>query len=283
MLEQLYPLNLIERHKGFAFLLGVAYSIIGIGTAVLLFPEDPAIVAVAFIAIMFLPTLNSLAKQEEEIESKKEEFNLFVFLKDHQDIFLIYILFFLGALLAFSFFALTLSSLAANHIFENQISVLYGSATGKAFDTGMFKSIFANNLMVLILCFITAFIFGDGAIFLIVWNASVWGTIFGTFARNYALAFAKNPFASFLIVLAIVFTHMALEAFAYISSASAGSVISKGILREKFFSERFRYIIGNTIIALVFAVLILVIAVLVESYVIGNISFYQKIVGYSFV
>jgi len=283
MLEQIYPLKLIERHNGFAFLLGFAYSIIGIGAAVLLFPEDPAIVAVAFIAIMFLPTLNSLVKEEEEIESKKEEFNLFVFLKDHKEIFLIYILFFLGTLLAFSFFALTLNSLATNHIFENQINVLYGSATGRAFDTGLFKSIFANNLMVLILCFIAAFIFGDGAIFLIVWNASVWGTIFGTFARNYALAFSKNPFTSFLIVLAIVFVHMILEAFAYISAASAGGVISKGILREKFFSERFRYIIGNTIITLVFAVIILVIAVLAESYVLGNIGFYQKIVSYSFI
>ena len=283
MLEQLYPLKLIEKHKGFAFLLGLAYSIIAIGAAVLLFPEDPAIVAVAFIAIMFLPTLSQLIKQEENIESKKKEFSLFVFLKDHKDIFLIYTLFFLGTLLAFSFFSLTLPTLATNNIFENQINVLYGSTSGMAFDTGLFKSILTNNIMVLILCFITAFMFGDGAIFLIVWNASVWGTIFGVFAKNFALAFAKNPFISFLIVLAIVFVHMMLEAFAYISSASAGGVISKGILREKFFSKKFRYVISNTIVTLIFAISILVIAVLVESYIIGNVSFYQEIVRHSFV
>lgn len=283
MLEQLYPLNLIERHKGFAFLLGIAYSVIGIGTAVLLFPEDPAIVAVAFIAIMYLPTLNKLLRQEEAIESEKEDFNLFIFLKDHKDIFLIYALFFLGTLLAFSFFTLTLPSLTTNHIFENQINILYSSATGRAFSFDLFKTIFTNNLLVLFLCFITAFVFGDGAIFLVVWNASVWGTIFGAFAKNYALAFAQNPFISFLIVLAIVFTHMILEAFAYISAASAGGVISKGILREKFFSERFRYIIGNTLITLIFALIILVIAVLIESYVISNVGIYQKIASYSFV
>src|SRR3989338_6508011 len=105
MLEQLYPLKLIERHWMFALLLGIAYSVIGIGTSVLLFPEDPAVVAVAFIAIMFLPTLNKLVKEEEDIESKKGEFDLFIFLKDHKHIFLIYLLFFLGTLLVFFFFS----------------------------------------------------------------------------------------------------------------------------------------------------------------------------------
>jgi len=50
------------------------------------------------------------------------------------------------------------------------------------------------------------------------------------------------------------------------------------------FLLRFAYsIIGNTIITWVFTVIILVIAVLAESYVLENVSFYQKIVSYSFI
>jgi hypothetical protein len=62
MLEQLYPIKLIQARTIYAFILGIAYSIIGIGIAVLLFPEDPAIVAVAFISLMFYPTIKRLVR-----------------------------------------------------------------------------------------------------------------------------------------------------------------------------------------------------------------------------
>ena len=194
VLERLYPLKLIEKNPIFAFILGFAYSIIGIGISIILFPEDPAIVAIAFISIMIYPTMNRLLKQEEEIEATSPEFSLTSFFGKHKDIFKVYILLFLGALLAFSFVSLMLPSLATNHIFKNQIGVLSGAATGKLFDINLFTSLFKNNISVLLLCFIAALIFGDGAIFLIIWNASVWGTIFGNLAKTAALNVSKNPF-----------------------------------------------------------------------------------------
>ena len=117
MLEQLYPLNLIKKNLTYSLFLGLSYGIVGIGLAVLLFPEDPAIVAVALISLLSYPTISNLMKEEEKIESKKEEFNIFMFLKDHKYIFIIYMLFFIGLLLAFSIFSLMLPSLATNHIF----------------------------------------------------------------------------------------------------------------------------------------------------------------------
>jgi len=249
---------------------------------VILFPEDPTIVAIAFIAIMFYPSINTLLKQEEEIEATKETFSLIEFFREHKHVFRVYILFFLGILLAFSFFSLILPSLATNHIFKNQIDVMYGSGAGKAFDLGLFVDIFQNNLSVLLLCFIAALLFGDGSIFLIIWNASVWGTIFGNLARTAALNVAKNPFIYFLIIIVVVFPHMVLEAFSYICSATAGGVISKGLIGERFFSERFRFIIKNIIILLIFALLILVIAVTIETYVLMNVSLYRTIIEQSF-
>ncbi len=283
MLEHIYPLRLIEKNPFYAFLLGIAYTIIGIGIAVLLFPEDPAIVAVALISLIFYPTINQLMKQEEAIESEKEEFSLFVFLKDHRSVFAVYILFFFGSLLVFSFFSLLLPALATNHIFENQINVLYGNTVGgAAFSTGLFMDLLKNNLIVLLVIFTTAFLIGDGGIFLIMWNASVWGTIFGTLAKTAALNANQNPFVYFLIVLGIVTPHMLLEAFAYIGSATTGGVISKAITREKLLSRRFNYIIINTVISLVFALVVLLIAVSVETYVLDNIDTYQRIIRESF-
>jgi uncharacterized membrane protein SpoIIM required for sporulation len=282
MLEQIYPLKLIEKNPIYSLLLGIAYGIIGIGIAVLLFPEDPAIVAVALISLMIYPTINKLLKQEEAIESEKQEFNLFVFLKDHRYVFLIYLLLFVGVLLAFSFFALILPSLATNHIFENQINVLYGRTGGAVFEKGLFFDIFNNNLIVMIVIFITALVLGEGGIFLIIWNASVWGTIFGNLAKTAALNVNQNPFFYFGLVFLIVAPHMLLEAFAYVASATTGGVISKAVVKEKLLSKRFNYIIINTIISLVFTLLVLVIAVAVETWVLGNVTTYQTIIQQSF-
>jgi len=283
MLEQLYPLQLLEKHWGYAFLLGVVYSVVGIGAAMLLFPQDPALVAVAFISLIILPTMNKLLKEEEELESRKDEFSLHTFYIDHKNVFFIYGCFFLAILFTFAFFAIVLPSLATNHIFESQLGVLYSTMTGKAaFSQPLFMKIFTNNVVILILCFATAFVIGDGAIFLIAWNASVWGTIFGSMAKNAALVQGQNPFILFFIVLLVVFPHMILEAIAYISSASAGGVISKAFMKEKLFSERFDHILRNTLIVFIVAIAVLLLSVVVETYVLGNVEVYREIIKASF-
>jgi hypothetical protein len=58
----------------------------------------------------------------------------------------------------FSFFALILPSLATNHIFENQINVLYGRTGGAVFEKGLFFDIFNNNVIVMIVILITAIV-----------------------------------------------------------------------------------------------------------------------------
>jgi uncharacterized membrane protein SpoIIM required for sporulation len=283
MLEQLYPIKIIQTRTFYSFILGIAYSIIGIGIAILLFPEDPAIVAVAFISLMFYPTIKKLIKLEEIEETKNEKFSMMDFFNDHKYIFKVYILFFLGVLLGFAFFSINLPSLATNHIFNNQIDILYGITGHAIFNLSRFIDLFSNNIGVLILIFITAFFIGDAGVFLLTWNASVWGTIFGLFAKNYALNSVRNPFYAFLIVLGIVITHTLLEAFAYISSATAGGVMSKGMISEKAMSKNFNRVIKGAAIALLFAILVLIIAVVVETYVLTNITFYQEIVRYSFI
>jgi len=290
VLEYLYPLKLIERNPFYAFLLGLCYSIIGIGASVLLFPEDPAIVSVAFIAIMFYPTINALMREEEEVESERKN-GILSFFKGHQNIFKVYAFLFLGILLAFSLFSIILPSLATNHIFKNQLGVLYGTgnAGGAFFNMPLLHTLMSNNLSVLILCFVTAFLIGDGAIFLIAWNASVWGTIFGTLAKNAAMKGAAVGWSvcstagnCFLFIMLIVFTHMIIEAFAYMCAATAGGTISKAIVKEKFLSSKFGVLVMNTLLLFFFALIVLAIGALVETAVLTYSDTYRLIIRQSF-
>ena len=68
VLEHLFPEDWLERKSRFAFLLGTGYSAIGLLIASTLFPSDPALVALAFTALLLLPELDKIFSIEERQE-----------------------------------------------------------------------------------------------------------------------------------------------------------------------------------------------------------------------
>ena len=117
VLEQLYPSSWIEKKVSFALLMAVSYAVVGIASAVFLFPEDPGLVAVAFISLLLLPTLNKMLSIEQKQAAMEEKFDLTDPFKNHTDIFIVYLFIFLGVFITFAFFSLVLPSLAANKLF----------------------------------------------------------------------------------------------------------------------------------------------------------------------
>lgn len=269
MLEQLFPASWIERKSWFAFILGLSYSILGIGSALLLFPKEPGLAAVAFTSLLALPSLNKLLALETKQAARERKFDLADPFKNHKDIFGVYIFLFLGVLLVFSVFSLILPNIATNKIFADQIEAvgLSGSATG---GSG-FKSIFSNNLIVFLFALIASFIYGSGSIFIIIWNASVWGVVFGVVARDAATISNFNPFTYFFLTMLVVAPHLLTEASAYIMAAISGGIISKAVILEKPFSERFTKIIQDALVIFVVAILLLLIAAYVESNITNNL------------
>ncbi|MBW3022958.1 stage II sporulation protein M, partial [Candidatus Woesearchaeota archaeon] len=233
VLEQIYSTEFLRKKPFFAFLLGITYTLLGLGAAILMFPEDPALVAVAITSVLFLPSLYLLVVEEEEQESKERKFNLLKIIRRQKQFIKVYVYAFLGRFVVFSFFSMILPTLAANHLFREQLAIL-GSVGGAFFSKGLFYGILTNNLKIFLLCFLVSFILGNGAIFIIAWNGSVWGTIFGNLAKSSALSVGKNPFIYFVLILISVFPHMILEILAYILAIVAGTLISQGMLKEKF-------------------------------------------------
>jgi len=79
------------RKGQYAFILGAGYSIIGIIIAKLLFPADPALVAVAFTALLILPELYKMFSIEERLEDKEKKFTFKELWKDNKDFIKVYI------------------------------------------------------------------------------------------------------------------------------------------------------------------------------------------------
>ena len=132
------------------------------------------------------------------------------------------------------------------------------------------------------LCFAVSLAIGNGSIFLITWNASVWGTIFGNIAKTGALAVGKNPFIYLVLILISVLPHVILEIGSYIFATISGSEISESILKEKFGSEAFGNILAINAIILLFAIVILLLGAAVETFVLNNFETYRVIIQQAF-
>lgn len=287
VLEHIFPEDWLEKKGRYAFILGVIYSVIGILIASILFPGDPALVAVAFTSLLLLPELYKIFSIEERQESMEQKVSFRALWRDDLQVVRIYIFLFLGILLVYSIGTIAMPQMQANTLFREQLEIRFGqgfagqATAGGIFSSGLFYDLLSNNFLVMIACFIMALLTGDGAIFLITWNASVWGTIFGLTAKFAGQFSGQNPLYLFGIIMLVVFPHMIIEALSYFLAAISGSVISKDVILERFASERFLEVFGFNLYLLLFALVFLLLGALVETFVLQHVGIYQEIIRMS--
>jgi len=107
-----------------------------------------------------------------------------------------------------------------------------------------------------------SFFYGAGAIFLIVWNASVFSTFLVISLQN--IGRGVNHALGLIGTFAIYFFP---EVAGFLLAGIAGGVISKAVIVEKWGSKNFQNVLRDASILLLVSVLFLLIAGLLESYV----------------
>lgn len=282
VLEQLYPIEFLKEHPRYAFVLSFALTIFGMFFAMLVFPQDPALVIVAVASTLLVPSLYQFTSVQEETYGRvafEGATRIKEWIQSNKQLYKVYMYMFFGSFFVFAIFSMILPTLAANEIFKQQLAVLSGGAT---FSFGLFWDLFTHNMQVLLLCFIISVIAGNGSIYLIIWNASVWGTIFGNLAKTTAVNLSASTGIIFLLIMLSVFPHVLLEMSSYVIAVMSGTVISKALAKEKILSSKFGKILLLNLGVLLVAILVLVIAMLVETYVLKNFDTYQKIIQLSF-
>jgi uncharacterized membrane protein SpoIIM required for sporulation len=284
VLEHIFPEDWLERKEGYAVFLGIGYSFIGIVLAKVLFPSDPALVSVAFTSILLLPELYKMFSLEEREQGKEERFSIKELIRDNYDFYLVYLNLFLGIMLTYALMALFLPTFELNTLFREQLEFRMGGSAihGLAIGSDLFWLLLTNNFLVLIACFLVSLFTGDGAIFLITWNASLWGTVFSVTAREAGSATATSPILYFVIIMATVLPHVILEASSYILAAISGGIISKDVLLERFDTERFNRVFFYNFVIFLIALVVLLIGAGVETYVLENSVRYKEIVAASY-
>jgi uncharacterized membrane protein SpoIIM required for sporulation len=249
VLEAIISPNRVEKNILWAIPLGFMLSVVGLAIGLFLFPKDASLVGILFTTLAGVPFLRGILTIEEVKDEKIHE--VIQFLRRNERVIKIYFLFFLGVTLSYIVLHYVLPADIVMQMFSKQISIFPGATpTGLFFGNALFQHIVINNLKIALIALILSFIYGAGAIMILTWNAS-------------ALAIFLVSLRSFRAV-AFTLPHAILEFSGFFIAAVAGGLISIAAERDKLYSKNFQDILTDGLLFFLVAVLVIVIAAVVE-------------------
>lgn len=270
VLEAIISSKKIEHHPAYMFIYAVIVASASLWAAHIIFPSAQSIVFLFLITISLTPVIYKvLQDKEKEDEDLGKHINL-NFFESHGRILEIYLFFFLGILFAVSIWYSFLPTPITDNMFSYEINTLRdlrGSYNCQIGDSSCsLIAIIMNNIKVLTLCFLVAFFFGTGAIFILSWNAAVIGVFIGELTKtsishhgSTLLSFAVN----FPNGLGSIILHGLPEIAAYCIAGIAGGILSVAIIQGK----RPERIIKDSTALIIMAVIIIILAGILEVYV----------------
>lgn len=278
MIEMLIKPKKAERRPWEMFFVGMFYATVSLLLVTYIFRGDDilregsGLLLVIFTVMCSLPFVYYIIKLEEGKDLEID--NAGKLIKEHSRALRALVWLFLGFVVAFTFWYIVLPDVSGQN-FNFQIRTFcainnpanydfcietYGAnqITASATSSRVLLSIFSNNISVLIFTIIFSLIFGAGAIFILVWNASVIAAAMGVFAQG---SLARLPLA-----LGRYMIHGVPEIAAYFVGALAGGIISVAVIRKDLVGERKWLILQDAVLLTILAVVILIIAAIMEVY-----------------
>jgi len=277
VLESLLNPLLAEKRPWLLFFLGALYTSIAIILSMWVFESYASLVMVFLTVMASIPLIISTIKLEEEKDLVIEQESFL--LREHWKALTAFLCLFGGATLSFCVWYIFLPQGAGGNLFSVQIdtiSAINNQVTGNFMvQLNIFTKIFLNNLKVLVFCILFAFVYGAGAIFILIWNASVIGVAMGNFARgilsNYAatIGFVKlgGYFHAYSLSLLRYSLHGIPEILAYFIGGLAGGIISVAVIKHNYGTKGFEKIVIDSSDLILLSITVLIIAGLLEVFV----------------
>jgi uncharacterized membrane protein SpoIIM required for sporulation len=286
MFEMIMKPKRAERRPYEMFFIGLVYATISMLFVNFIFAKDTALregsglLLVLFTVLSCLPFVYFLIKLEEGKDVEISDSGRLI--KEHSKAIFALIWLFVGIVVAFSigyvlmdvagqnpaesfnFQIKTYCAINSPQNYENclgQYGLISGSATT---SSNFFYRIFMNNLGVMLFTLVFSLIFGAGAIFILVWNASVIAAAIGIFAKQ-GLFHLPCAYVKYLV-------HGVPEIAAYFIAALAGGIVSVAIIRKDMRGERLWSILQDALLLVIVAIAILFVSGLMEVYLTPGIT-----------
>jgi len=261
VLEKLVTIREAVRHPIWMFVIGALVSVISLFISFLVFPTSVGLFTAILVTFIMTPFMVNLLTYEAfmtELEIKKRITQNFF--QRHWDMLMVYTAFFSGMIVALSLTFIFLPEETVEKLFKDQISEI-NLIRGSFLASGTFLKITINNMGVLFLSLLFAFIFGSGAIFILSWNASVLAAAMGLTAKSI------GGVSGIPVALVTYLPHGVFEIGAYFLAGIAGGILSALVMKRK--TELFGVMVRDSIKVIVLAMTLLIIGSVIETILIS--------------
>ncbi len=267
-----------ERRPWEMLFVGFVYASLSVLLVTWVFSGDIVLVKysgifiVTFTVMFSIPFFYFMLKVEEQKDSQIEE--SFSLLREHWRAVHSLLWLFIGFVIGFSLLFIlvgntdnfraqieTFCVINSPNNFESCISQ-YGvrpSTTGFVAGLDILGGIFTNNLYVLIFTILFSVLFGAGGIFILAWNATV--------ISAAVVIFSKSDLLKLPLALSRYLIHGIPEIAAYFVGTLAGGIFGMAIIRKEFKTEKFWNILYDSLLLILVAIMILLVAALIEVYI----------------
>ncbi len=269
VLESLIPVKTAEKQPIEMLPIAFLFTSIGIFIGYWIFPNYASLTSVFFTVMALIPLMVNFIKYEEgDVFRLKKGWH-------HKRAVPFFCYMFLGLVLAYSFWFIVFPQSLVGSVFGiqlNTINQINSQITGNLTSLNYFSAILTNNLKVLMFCLLFSFVYGAGAIFILVWNASVVSAAIGNATRSLISKFAATTnlpgialyFSAFSMSILRYMTHGLLEMVGYFLGGLAGGLISVAILRHNFMDEKFKKVMFDALNIALFSIGTLILAAFIE-------------------
>jgi len=253
-------------------LLAAVFVSIGVAGSLLLANEANGLLLIMLVAIPSIPLILKLFEYEESNVEARARFAGSRTLARHFSVLVVMVAYFLGLCAAFTCWYAVLSPEQTETIFSSQVNELkairasfQGFAVQEQINELAFETIFLHNLQVGVIIVAFSLLYGAGAIFVLVWNASVIGAFLGGIAKANILHTADAAITDVGMGVLGILPHGIFELLAYSTAALAGGIISQATIRKAYGKPEFGQILYDTLKLFAWAVVFLAIGALIES------------------
>jgi len=242
VLESLFTAEQVERKPLDMFVLGSIITVVALVLTYKIFYEMQGMVVIFLLTMGMMPLMVSLMRYEEkkDVNELKKRYSHENFYERHREVIMDYFAFFFGVTLTIAFLFFILPEDVITTLFGSQLIKIADIRGGLTLEES-FLMIVMNNLQVMIVCFIFAFFFGSGAIFILGWNASILGVVVGQGARELA-GMHNIP-----LVLLAYLPHGIPEILAYFLAGLAGGIVSVAVVRHPISTKEFKFVFVDSL------------------------------------
>ncbi len=223
MIDILLRAYLIEKRPIYGVFLGFFFATLGLVFASLIFSKEPSFPAIFLTTMAAAPVIIKVIRNEEWRPA------IMKIMDRHRNVIKTYSYMFYGMAIAFALWYAVLPDNVTFVLFKEQLAKFIPGripGVGIATTSTTYFDIVVNNIGLVFFFFLLSLFYGSGSVFLLAWNASILGIVWGNALKAATSLITPQVFvANTLFSLPFVIP----ETWAYFLASVAGGIVSVNI------------------------------------------------------